>query len=97
MVLRGGARGDQENVNGRYQTILGKKYRYQVAAVTEAGMSPWSEPSKVLKCPTKMEFIVIAHDRKKKAKEARAAAKLAKHEAKAALKSKESKDGAQIG
>ena len=56
----------------------GKKYRYQVAAVTDAGVSPWSEPSNVLKCPTKMEFIVIAHERKKKAKEARARAKIAR-------------------
>ena len=75
--------------------VKGKKYRYQVAAVTEAGMSPWSDPSKVLKCPTKMEFIVIAHDRKKKAKEARAAAKMAKHEARAQAK-KEKKEAGEV-
>ena len=61
---------------------MGKKYRYQVSAVTDAGESPWSEPSNVLKCPTKMEFIVISHERKKKAKEARAAATIAKQHGK---------------
>jgi WD40 repeat protein len=43
----------------------GKRYRYQIAAVTSAGVSPWSEASNEMKIPTKMEFIVIANDRKK--------------------------------
>ena len=63
--------------------VQGRRYRYQVAAVTEAGQSPWSDASNDIKIPTKLEFIVIAHDRKKakKARETKEAA-----EAKAAGK-----------
>ena len=58
----------------------GKKYRYQVAAVTVAGTSPWSEASNEIKIPTKLEFIVISADRKKAKKLADAAAKKKKKE-----------------
>lgn len=59
-----------------------KKYRYQVAAVSVAGMSPWSEASNEMKIPTKMEFIVINNDRKKAAKKKAAEAKKKAAEAK---------------
>jgi len=43
----------------------GKKYRYQVAAKTSAGMSPWSDASAEIKIPSKMEYIIINAERKK--------------------------------
>jgi hypothetical protein len=55
--------------------VKGKTYRYQIAAKTSAGMSPWSEESNEIKIPTKMEFIVISSERKKAQKAARKAAK----------------------
>jgi hypothetical protein len=58
----------------------GKKYRYQVAAVSIAGTSPWSEASNEIKVPTKLEFIVINAERKKAKKMADATAKKKKKE-----------------
>ena len=51
----------------------GRRYRYKVCAVAEQGRGPWSAPSNTVRIPTKLEFIVIDHERKlKKAQEASA-------------------------
>ena len=48
----------------------GKTYVFRIAAVNKVGQGKWSSTSEQLRCPTKTEYVLIAHKRKQE-KEAR--------------------------
>jgi WD40 repeat protein len=42
----------------------GKTYVFRIAAINGVGQGKWSDPTTPIKCPTKMEYTIIAHKRK---------------------------------
>ena len=49
----------------------GTRYRFKVRARNCRGEREWSEPSRQLRCPTKVEFIIISQKRKQAKRKAR--------------------------
>ena len=49
-----------------------KRYRFRVRAKNARGENEYSAPSRQVRCPTSVEFIIISQKRKKAKREARA-------------------------